>query len=97
MSDEYDSARISRAMWKIFAAMFAAVAAVATRKGSEALWKKLGSSEVPNDPNDPAITWSQAIGWALLAGSAAGLARVIGRRGAAAAWKQVTGNEAPAA
>lgn len=95
--DRDDSSPLQQIVWSTFATLAAVVAAVATRKLAEVLWAGFGSGDVPDDPTDPDITWSQATGWALLAGAAAGMARVVGRRGAAVAWRRVTGNEAPPA
>jgi hypothetical protein len=90
-----DDSTLQQIAWNAFATLAAVVAAVATRKLAEILWARFGSGDVPRDPTDPDITWSQATGWALLAGAAAGVARVVGKRGAAIAWRRVTGNEAP--
>ena len=92
-----DDSSLHQAAWNAMATLAAVVAAVATRKLAESLWARFGSGDVPNDPTDPDVTWSQATGWALLAGAAAGMARVVGKRGAAIAWRSVTGDEAPPA
>jgi len=92
-----DHSSLHQVAWNTLATLAAVVAALATRRLAEILWARFGSGDVPNDPTDPEVPWSQATGWALLAGAAAGLARVVGKRGAAVAWRRVTGDEAPPA
>lgn len=88
---------MERIAWRVLSALAAVVAAWAAREAAERIWAGVSDGEVPNNPDDPAVPWGQAIGWALLVGTAAGVARVVARKGASSAWRSVTGDEPPIA
>ena len=66
-------------------------AAYLARKGVTAMWKVATGNPPPANPEDPDVTWPEAVGWALLSGAAIGLARLVASRQAAAWYRKSTG------
>lgn len=54
-----------------------ALSALAVRKGSELIWKKITHREAPKNPADHNISWSEALMWTVLTGILASLVRVV--------------------
>lgn len=62
------------------------VGGIAARRAMNAIWTRAGSpAKPPLTPDDPAVSWRQALGWAVSSGLGAGVARLVARRLAAGA------------
>lgn len=81
--------------WKIIGTGGAILAGVAARKATIVGWKLLTGNEPPANPEDPDVTWPEAIGFATATGIAVGLARLAWNRKAADYYIKSTG-ERPA-
>lgn len=66
-------------------------AAMAARKGATLTWKLASGTEPPVNPEDPDVTWKEALGWALISGAAIGVARMVASRQTAVWHRKKTG------
>jgi hypothetical protein len=78
-------------VWKVLGTGSAVLAATLAEKGLEAAWRTATGAEPPASPEDPDISWAEAISWALLSGAVIGLARLAATRQAAAYYRRSTG------
>jgi hypothetical protein len=86
MSDEGDST-----IFKIAATGSAIGAAMLGRKAATVVWKVATGNEPPVNPEDPEVTWKEAVAWALASGAVIGLARLLASRQAAVWYRKQTG------
>ncbi len=75
------------------ASTFAAVAV--TKKVVDSGWRWVTGHEPPTDPEDPDLTWQEAISWALASGVGIAVARLLATRQAAHLWRKWTGELPP--
>ena len=66
-------------------------AAWAGRKLVTTAWQAVTGKEPPVNPEDPDVTWQEAVGWALASGAVIGLARLLASRQVTAAYRKRTG------
>ena len=66
-------------------------AAFLARKAVTSTWKLATGNEPPANPEDPDVTWKEAVAWALFSGAAIGLARLVASRQVAAWYRRSTG------
>ena len=66
-------------------------AASVARKVVAGTWKLAAGNEPPANPEDPEVTWQEAVAFALLSGAAIGLARMVASRQAAVVFRKATG------
>ena len=64
---------------------------VASRKAATSLWKVAVGSEPPAAPEDPGVSWREALAWAVVSGALAGAGRLVVTRGIAEYWQKSTG------
>lgn len=67
-------------------------AAFVARKLVTLSWKAAMGTEPPVNPEDPEVTWQEAVGWALVSGAAIGVARLLASRQTAAWFRKQTGH-----
>ncbi len=79
-----NSALIERAIGGIAVAAATFVAKKALNKG----WQALTGHEPPSHPEDPDVTWKEAVGWAVLSGVVIGMAQLLAARTAARYWRR---------
>ena len=77
--------------FKIGTLVGASLAAVLARKLATMSWKAATGNEPPANPEDPEVTWKEAIAWALVSGALIGLARLLASRQTAAWYRRQTG------
>ncbi len=77
--------------FKVAAAGSAIAAAWVGRKAVTLTWKAATGNEPPVNPEDPEVTWKEAVAWALVSGAVIGLARLLASRQAAAWYRKQTG------
>ena len=78
-------------MWKVLGTGSAIMAAGLAEKAVGWGWRVATGKEPPLTPEDPDITWGEAVSWALLSGAVIGIARLAATRKAAAYYRSSTG------
>src|SRR3954452_10840082 len=85
---EHESGEIG---FKVGIALATVGAAWAGRKSVAGLWKVVTGNEPPVNPEDPEVSWQEAVGWALVSGAVIGLARLVASRQATVVYRKTTG------
>jgi hypothetical protein len=70
-------------------------AGILARKVLSHTWKLAAGKEPPANPEDPEVSWQEAVGFALLSGASIGIARMLAGRQTAAWYKRKTGELPP--
>ncbi len=83
---------MGEAVWKVLGTGAAIGAGVLAKKVVTAGWKLGTGNEPPVNPEDPEVTWPEAIGWAVLSGAIVGVARLLVTRKAAAYYRRSVGH-----
>jgi hypothetical protein len=65
---------------RVVAMITALGAAFITRKVVTAAWTKIAGKEPPTNPEDPDVSWGEAVGWAVVMGVAVSIARLLATR-----------------
>ncbi len=73
--------------WKAVSLGVGALAALATQRVLEVVWKALRGSTPPKVPADRSSSLVDALSWAVATGVGAGVARLLAVRTAAAVWE----------
>ena len=71
------------------------VAATVARKAVTGTWKLAAGDEPPANPEDPRVSWKEAVTFAVVSGAVMGLARMLASRQAAAWFRKSTGHLPP--
>lgn len=82
--------------WALLAGSSAAAAAFLTRRIGRSVWKGIGGTPPPEDPELDETSVRDAVLWTVLGTSAVGVSRLLARRGAAALWRRRKGSAPPA-
>jgi hypothetical protein len=69
-------------------------AAFITRKVVTVAWTKIAGKEPPTNPEDPDVSWGEAVSWAVVMGVAVSIARLLATR--ETHRRMVTGRREPA-
>lgn len=83
------------ASWRALGGLSAVLAAVVARKLATSGWKLVTGREPPVNPEDPDVTWQEALGWAVASGALIGVARLLAARKAANYYRRSTGSLPP--
>lgn len=78
--------------WKVLGTGAAIAAGLAARKLATSLWKLGTGNEPPVNPEDPSVSWGEALGWAVGSGAVIGVARLLATRKAAAYYTKSAGH-----
>jgi hypothetical protein len=70
-------------------------AAMVARKVVTKTWTLASGHEPPANPEDPEVSWQEAVGFALLSGAAVGIARMLASRQTASIYRRQTGHLPP--
>ena len=81
--------------WKVMGLVSAVGAGFVAKKVVTVGWKAVTGNEPPTNPEDPEVTWQEAVGFAVVSGAVLGLARMLASRQAASAWHRATGSLPP--
>jgi hypothetical protein len=73
--------------WKAVSVGVGALAALATQRGLEVVWRSVRGSTPPKVPGDRSSSMVDALSWAVATGVGAGVARLLAVRTAAAVWE----------
>ena len=82
---------MGEAVWKVLGTGAAIGAGVLAKKVVTAGWKLGTGNEPPVNPEDPEVSWQEAVGWALVSGAVIGLARLFASRQATVVYRKTTG------
>ena len=78
--------------WKVFATGAAVGAAAVARMLVTSGWTAATGKEPPANPEDPEVSWPEAVGWAVASGALIGVARLLATRKAAAYYTKSAGH-----
>lgn len=79
-------------VWKILGTGAAIAAATMTKKLVTSGWTAATGKAPPVNPEDPEVSWPEAVGWAVASGAAVGVARLLATRKAAAYYTKSAGH-----
>lgn len=71
--------------------------AILIRKGLNAAWKKIYSTEPPENPGEKRTEMKEAILWTLASGITISLGKLLTNYALASQWKEVEGSKPPRA
>jgi len=77
--------------WKFLGTGAAVGAAAVARKIVTSGWTAATGKEPPANPEDPEVSWPEAVGWAVASGALIGVARLLATRQAAAYYTRSAG------
>ena len=78
--------------WKVLGTGAAVGAGVLAKKLVTAGWKTATGKEPPANPEDPEVSWPEAVGWAVASGAVVGVARLLAVRKAARYYTNSAGH-----
>jgi hypothetical protein len=79
-------------VWKVLGMGAAVGATVLARKLVTSGWTAATGKEPPVNPEDPEVSWPEAVGWAVASGAIIGVARLVATRKAAAYYTKSAGH-----
>jgi hypothetical protein len=79
-------------VWKVLGSGAAIGAAVVARKLVTSGWTTATGKLPPANPEDPQVSWPEAVGWAVVSGAFVGVARLLATRKAAAYYTKSAGH-----
>jgi Protein of unknown function (DUF4235) len=79
-------------VWKVLGTGAAVGAAVIARKLVASGWTAATGKEPPGNPEDPEVSWQEALGWAVVSGAVIQGARLLATRQAAAYYAKSAGH-----
>jgi Protein of unknown function (DUF4235) len=79
-------------VWKVLGTGGAIVSAAAARKLVTRGWTAATGKEPPANPEDPEVSWPEAVGWAVASGAVVAVARLLATRKAAAYYARSAGH-----
>ncbi|HEY8454974.1 MAG TPA: DUF4235 domain-containing protein [Actinopolymorphaceae bacterium] len=85
----------SKVGWLIVRSASTLVAVAATKKVIDVGWRFVTGEDPPKEPEDPDLTWKQAVSWTLASGIGIAVARLLAGRQAARMWRKWTGQLPP--
>ena len=78
--------------WKVLGTGAAIGAAAVARRLVTSGWTATTGKEPPANPEDPEVSWPEAVGWAVVSGALIGVARLLATRKAAAYYTKSAGH-----
>jgi len=79
-------------VWKVLGTGAAVGAAAIAKRLVAGGWTVATGKEPPGNPEDPEVSWQEAIGWAVVSGAAIQAARLLATRQAAAYYAKSAGH-----
>jgi hypothetical protein len=79
-------------VWRILGTGGAVGAALVAKQLVTRGWTAATGKEPPTNPEDPEVSWPEAIGWAVASGALIGVARLVATRKAAAYYTKSAGH-----
>ncbi len=79
-------------VWKILGTSAAIGAAAVANKLVTSGWTAATGKQPPTNPEDPEVSWPEAVGWAVASGAVVGVARLLATRKAAAYYTRSAGH-----
>jgi hypothetical protein len=78
--------------WKVLGTGAAVGAGVLAKRLVTSAWKLATGKEPPANPEDPEVSWKEALGWAVASGAVVGVARLLATRKAARYFTESAGH-----
>jgi Protein of unknown function (DUF4235) len=78
-------------VWKVLGTSSGIVAAAVARRLVASGWTAATGKEPPANPEDPEVSWPEAVGWALASGAVIAVARLLATRKAAVYYTRSAG------
>ena len=82
-------------IWSGVTTVASILGGVMATRAVTAAWTSTTGKQPPDNPGDPATSWTEALGWAAVAGLSMGVGRVLARRLATDAWTAMEGSPPP--
>jgi hypothetical protein len=79
-------------VWKVLGTGAAIGAAIVARRLVTSGWTAATGKQPPANPEDPGVSWPEAVGWAVASGAAVGVARLLATRKAAEYYARSAGH-----
>lgn len=79
-------------VWKVLGTGAAVGAAVVARKLLTSGWTAATGKGPPENPEDPDVSWQEAVGWAVISGAVIEVTRLLAVRKAAAYYAKSAGH-----
>ena len=79
-------------VWRVLGTSAAIGAAVVAKKLVTSGWTAATGKAPPANPEDPEVSWPEALGWAVASGAVVGVARLLATRKAAAYYTKSAGH-----
>jgi Protein of unknown function (DUF4235) len=79
-------------VWKVLGTGGGIISAIAARKLVTSGWTAATGKEPPANPEDPEVSWPEAVGWAVASGAVVAVARLLATRKAAAYYTRSAGH-----
>jgi Protein of unknown function (DUF4235) len=79
-------------MWKVLGTGAAIGAAVVAKKLVTSGWTAATGKQPPANPEDPEVSWPEAVSWAVASGAFVGVARLLATRKAAEYYTKSAGH-----
>ena len=79
-------------VWKVLGTGAAIGAAGVAKKLVTSGWTSATGKAPPTNPEDPEVSWPEAVGWAVASGAVVGVARLLATRKAAAYYTKSAGH-----
>jgi hypothetical protein len=83
---------MGKLVWKVLGTSAAIGAAVVARKLVTSGWTSVTGKPPPANPEDPEVSWPEAVGWAVGSSAFVGVARLLATRKAAAYYTKSAGH-----
>ncbi|MGH3657163.1 MAG: DUF4235 domain-containing protein [Micromonosporaceae bacterium] len=85
----------SKLGWTVVRGVSTFAAVAVTKKAVDTGWRWVTGNEPPAEPDDPDLTWREAVTWAIASGVGVAVARLLAGRQAARMWRRWTGELPP--
>jgi hypothetical protein len=83
---------MGKLVWRVLGTSAAIGAAVVARKLITSGWTAATGKAPPANPENPQVSWPEAVGWAVASGAFIGVARLLATRKAAAYYTKSAGH-----
>jgi len=83
---------MGKLVWKIIGTGAAVGAAMVTKRLLTSGWTAATGKEPPKNPQDPEVSWPEAVGWAVTSQTLVSTARLLALRKAAAYYTKSAGH-----
>ena len=79
-------------VWKVMGTGGAILAGIIAKKVTTSGWKLATGNQPPANPEDPAVSWKEAVGFAVFSGAVVGIVRLVTTKKAADYYAKSSGH-----